>query len=59
MQADALNRAEKLDKDIESRRSDMFGDLQKQREDPDKAVIVSHVRGDLPQKPDQPLTAAS
>ena len=40
MQADALNRAEKLDKDIESRRSDMFGDLQKQREDLTKAVTA-------------------
>jgi hypothetical protein len=40
MQADALNRAEKLDKDIESRRSDMFGDLQRQREELTTAVTA-------------------
>ncbi len=56
MQADALNRAEKLDKDIESRRSDMFGDLQQQREELTKAITALRtLRGDLPQKPDQPF----
>ena len=33
MQADALGRAEKLDREIESRRAEMFGDLEKQRDE--------------------------
>ena len=33
VQADALGRAEKLDREIESRRSEMFGDLERQRDE--------------------------
>ena len=34
----ALSRAEKLDREIESRRGEMFGDLEKQRDDLTAAV---------------------
>ena len=40
MQADALSRAEKLDREIESRRGEMFGDLERQRDDLTAAVAA-------------------
>ena len=38
LQAAALGRAEKLDREIESRRGEMFGDLERQRDDLTAAV---------------------
>ena len=40
VQADALSRAEKLDREIEGRRGEMFGDLDRQREDLAAAVAA-------------------
>jgi hypothetical protein len=40
VQADALSRAEKLDREIESRRGEMFGDLERQRDDLTAAVAA-------------------
>jgi hypothetical protein len=40
LQADALGRAEKLDREIENRRGEMFGDLERQRDDLTAAVAA-------------------
>ena len=55
--ADALSRAEKLDREIEGRRGEMFGDLERQRDD--LTAAVSALRNfETPHQPHHPFAQA-